>query len=672
MMDRGDLWLGTSRSHTRLIAGFSRFLARYAIALTPEQLSLSEGLRAAVATGVALAPALLHHNPLEAWIAFACFWTCLTDPGGTKAERLWVLGSFTLAGGVIIGVSSWFSQFGLIPIFAVLIAAGLGSGLARVFSPIVVQLCSLLGCGAVAATGFPEGLAGSLHIAGYFIAGALNAMLFCLVLWPLHPYAPARRAIAAVYRVLETMTTELALGQLRETVHRQAARNAIERARGLAVQLDAGHGNAVMRARMDAALATAERLFTALLAIEHIFETKGPSSQNRALLAALAPACQEAARQTIRLHPSPMAVTLLAEGLATTARSQSGGISELIVVCADAFSTLGSALSQNDAVTLRQENNLQRSIRPTRAIWQHAGRLAIALCATEAFCLWQEMEFTYWALIATLLVVQPAGVTTFTRSLERMLGSVLGSVLAAGVAIWFHNVPLLLLMCALLAMAAIAVRAVNYTLLVFFLTGLFVLVAEIVMPGDGIASARANGNIVGSIIGLICVIIFWPERSGSDLDRLLHQAIALNLEYAALVLRGESDATARARTDAVQRVAGVATIKAEFAQGGLPLLGGLTGGGATGQRGEHIRNVLRALRRLSGEATLLRFDIETGVREPDFEQSVVLEREAQRLKNEEPDSLQRAERAVAEGKMFDLVAQAGRRSDQPEIGQLPA
>ncbi|WP_249200050.1 hypothetical protein [Gluconobacter sp. Dm-62] len=63
-------------------------------------------------------------------------------------------------------------------------------------------------------------------------------------------------------------------------------------------------------------------------------------------------------------------------------------------------------------------------------------------------------------------------------------------------------------------------------------------------------------------------------------------------------------------TDRIQRQAGIDTTRAEFARGSLPVLGGVS---AVGERATQTHALLRALRRLSGEATLLRFDISAGL-----------------------------------------------------------
>ncbi|WP_025884540.1 FUSC family protein [Asaia prunellae] len=631
-MIKGHSHLSATRPFAAFLTTSSNHLARYAITLSPEQLSLYEGGRAALVTALALAPSLFFDQAILAWIAFACFWACLIDPGGPDRERLQVLGGFTLAGTALVFSVSSLSVFGSLATLPIVALIGLGCGLSRAFSPAIMQLWVLAGCAAVAATGFPSSPLQAAGIAGLFCAGGLLAMLFCLVLWKQQPYAPARRSIAATYYILDLMARELAAGRLRETVHRQAARNAIERARALVTLLDAGHGNFRLRRRMEVMLSAAERVFTALLALEHQAEAGPLSPGLRHLLGGLGTACHEAMRQAGRTEPDFTVLGQLAQAMDRKAR-----IGELvhvapILACAETFERMKTAFARGHQETEAAQNRSFMVLSP--AIWRHACRLSFALLLTQGICLYGGEGFSYWALIATLLVMQPAGNVTLVRSVERVIGSIGGSLMAALCAMALPGKPALLVVAVFMSLAAIATRAVNYTLLVFFLTGLVVVIAEAVMPGGGIIWARVLDNLIGSGIALLCVLLLWPQRIETDHEGVLKRAIEANFQYAALVLQGNCHDAA---IEKAQREAGIASISAEFLPGGLPLLGGIVA-----QLHDHRfllrQETLRALRRLSGEITLYRFDMQNGFRQPKPEEAVRFESWNRALARGEPIS----------------------------------
>ncbi|WP_306301833.1 FUSC family protein [Asaia astilbis] len=489
-------------------------------------------------------------------------------------------------------------------------------------------------------------------------------MLFCLVLWRQHPYAPARRSLTATFYILDLMARELSAGRLRETVHRQAARNAIERARSMVMVLDARHGNFRLRRRMEAALMTAERVFTALLALEHQAQSGLLGTELQPLLMRLGMACHECMRQVARPEPDFTILGQVIETLVRKARLGGGTHARPILACAEAFEHLIVVCSRRHHEAEIAEASDLRTLTP--AIWRHALRLSLALTLTEIVCLYGGEGFSYWALIAALLVMQPAGNLTLVRSVERVIGSIGGSLLAALCALFLPGKPALLGIAVFLSLAAIATRAVNYTMLVFFLTGLVVVIAEAVTPGGGIIWARVLDNLIGSGIALLCVLVLWPQRNDVDRDALLKRAIIANFNYAKLVLRGD---TQPSETDKAQRQAGTATIAAEFSRGGLPLFGGL----ATQLHDDASlarQETLRALRRLSGELTLYRFDMQNGLRAPNLQEASCFEKVERDLERGEP--LDEITGLLQDEIFLQRVSRGRGTSDQAQLGEATA
>ena len=97
--------LGPARPAS-LIYRIARQLEAYAIAATPEQIGVLEGLRAATAIAAIVAAALWLQWPGLSWAAFGAFWTCLVDPGGPYRSRLGYMGSFAVAGAVAAALGS--------------------------------------------------------------------------------------------------------------------------------------------------------------------------------------------------------------------------------------------------------------------------------------------------------------------------------------------------------------------------------------------------------------------------------------------------------------------------------------------------------------------------------------------------------------------------------------
>ena len=655
MTVRDPLARQASLNRTRHLTFLSQFLARHSVPLSPEQLAPAEGVRAALATVVALLPALYFHQAVFAWAAFAAFWCCLIEPGGTPREQMRILGIFTVAGAVLGGVTSLIATFPYWGVIPWLIVTGLFAGLARALVPSMALLCALLGCVMLAGIGFPaHSFNDALTIALAFGGGGTWAIVLCLILWPQHPYAPARRAVGGCYQLLAVMAGELAAGRLQETVHRQTIRTAIERARGVALQIDAGHASYSMRGRLIASLAGAERLFTAMLAVEHLVETRGLDFEARGTLAAFSALCQHASEAALSPNPDLKRLSGEALGLADRIRVRSGTIGELVATSARTLGTLADGLAEKARLPFDADAP-KHVARLTPVIWRHALRMVVGLLGTYLATQWLGLSYGFWALVAVLLVIQPSGQTTLVRALERVLGTIGGGVLALLATPFLPGPTEMMVALALFVIGAIAMRAVNYTLLVLFLSAHFIIVTEMTMPSDGVAWLRILDNTLGSLIGLGCAFALFPQRQTQDMDGLLRAAIVGNIRYLSAVLNGNDTVS----TDRTQRQAGIDTTRAEFARGSLPLLGGLSG---VGPGAERMHALLRALRSLSGEVTLLRFDMAAGLCAPDPQTGQFWKEKAKALEAREP--LAEIAGQLESGEIMSSIA-ALKRSDRP-------
>ncbi|MBV9251150.1 MAG: hypothetical protein JO227_18100, partial [Acetobacteraceae bacterium] len=219
-----------------------RDLARLPIRLKLQTISLAEGVRAALSVAVIFAAMEILGLPVLREAGLAALLTCICDPGGPIRRRVPVLLCFTAFGAVItvcgglaraagIGVAL---PFGVLAIFC--------ASLARVYGEAPQRLGALLASVTILSLDYPlrdAQQAGAL--AGSFIGGGLWATLLTMVIWPVYPYRPVRRAVAQVYRTLASLAADLgdlardpgsaAVWELHARTHRRAVRESVEAAR---------------------------------------------------------------------------------------------------------------------------------------------------------------------------------------------------------------------------------------------------------------------------------------------------------------------------------------------------------------------------------------------------------------------------------------------------------
>ncbi len=591
----------------RLLSRVARFLEFHSVALTPEQIGLVEGVRAAAAVALMVAIACWAHLPILGWAAFGAFWTCLADPGGSGRERLLAMGGFAVAGTVIAPLSATVAGLGSPFAAALLFVLVLVCFLSRVWGPGAAQAGVLAAVVAVVAVSYPRSPLESLELGGVFLAGCAWALVLCLVLWRTHPHDPARRAVSAIYTRLEDMRFALTLPvrekalHARAAAHRRSVRNAIERAHGMLARPpgDAGHGY------LAAGLDVAEQSFAALIAIDHYTHGGVPEADRQdysRTMAALKQMLAELRHQSGCRRPDGRKLAALAEWMAAGPEAGGRFFSEVMLQSVAALHAAARQWPPEAVAPARKARQAAGQMRAerrlTRRIGRHALRAAIAVVLAYAAAQALGLAESYWATMATVVVLQPAASATWRRSAERILGSIGGGLIAAlGAALLAAPAGLLLAIFPVAA-AAIALRFVNYTLFVMFLTPLFIFVAELLQPGHGLAWARATDNVVGSLIGAGAGLL-WPEQVKHEMGQVLAKAVAANLAYAEIVTRdaGRHDGEILG----ARRAAGIESTAAETCRQRLTLEGRRSSAHL-----DEAAAVLTALRDLAGMVTVAR------------------------------------------------------------------
>jgi uncharacterized membrane protein YccC len=591
----------------------ARFLETHSVALTPEQIGLMEGLRAATAVATVVAIAWSLNAPTLGWAAFGAFWTCLSDPGGPDRDRAFAMGGFALAGTIIAPLASAMAAFGPPTAALVIFVVVLLCSLSRALGQAAAQSGMLASVVAVVAVSFPRSPIQGIELGGIFLAGSLWALMLCLLLWRIHPHAPARRSLVAVYARLDDMLSDLLVAFRTPTIdkewtaqsadHRRSVRNAIERSHALVVRLpDKGD---IERGYISATLDLADQVFAMLIAIGHNTRNGVPESDRADFLRTmenLRKGLAEVSKQSARRVPNGQLLADLAYQMNADRDRHNRFFSKVNKQCATAFGWAArqyppftAGPNPNRAQTDANDRAAPGSLTPS--VLRYALRTALAVVIAFAAAQALDLANSFWATMATVVVMQPGASATWRRSIERILGSIAGGIIAAAGTVLLSTQGAVVLAIFPIAAATIALRSVSYTLFVAFLTPLFVFVSELLQPGHGLAWARAVDNVVGSLVG-IAISSLWPERVKDEMEATVAKAVRANLAYADLVMRGANASDIDIRR--ARRASGIASTAAETCRQRLVL-----DGRRRSARLDEVADVLTGLRNLAGATTVL-------------------------------------------------------------------
>lgn len=531
------------------------------IALNPRAVSLAEGTRAGIAVAAMLIVAQLFNLSHFHLAALGALLTCFADPGGTMDRRARAVITFALCSliayatfGLLRGEGMWIATF----------IAGLTifvTSYMRVYGQVGQQVGSLLSVVIVLAVGTPLT---SLHLATMaglnFAAGAAWAVVLTLAIWRLHPYAPSRRAVADICLRLAELTKELAvLADEAESVeafenhavrHRRDVREAIETARTVAFETFRGRGLVTPRgAQLSVRLQTLELIFEALIALSDTLESD-PACRGRVAgavqlvaewLAMVGPeieadrpldtAEKQASLQRLRAELEPLPVNSEARHVV---EAMAEHFAVLIAVTRDTAQPLPGSVMVPPPLSQRVFGPLQQNFSLSSLAMRHALRTATVATPVLAWSMVYGGPYGHWAVFTLILCLQPYFSATWLRSVERVVGTALGALVAAGIGL-ISQTPVELAFTMLpLTIFAFAIRSVSFTAYIAVLTPMIVLLIEQIAPGSNelsIAVSRIGYTLLGGVLAILGNLVLWPGFEGARLDASIATAIRAHIAY---------------------------------------------------------------------------------------------------------------------------------------------
>jgi uncharacterized membrane protein YccC len=198
-------------------------------------------------------------------------------------------------------------------------------------------------------------------------------------------------------------------------------------------------------------------------------------------------------------------------------------------------------------------------------VLRHALRVAIVTAAAVWLAGALHLARGYWVTVTAVIILQPyTGVTT-QRAVQRVIGTVLGGILTAGLGALFHDIRAILVLSFIFAAVSVALLPVNYTAFAIFLTPTFVLLAEASAGDWHLATVRVINTLLGGTIALLGARLLWPAPEWRRLPTYLAATLHTNRNYLQTVVRSfpdRSDAAGEAMRTR-RRDAALAAINAE-------------------------------------------------------------------------------------------------------------
>jgi uncharacterized membrane protein YccC len=203
---------------------------------------------------------------------------------------------------------------------------------------------------------------------------------------------------------------------------------------------------------------------------------------------------------------------------------------------------------------------LRANLAPDSAVLRHAARVALLVAGSDLVVRLGGADRGYWVPLTVLVVLRPDFATTFQRSSMRVLGTIVGLLLATGLVHWVPGGPwYLVLLVSLFFFGLRLAGPGNLALSAVGVAGLVVVLLVIEgIPAHTTVQLRAEDTLIGGALALLAMVVspLWerqllPERLGDLLTAYRNYLAAVSDPAAgADRLQRTRMAARRARTNA--------------------------------------------------------------------------------------------------------------------------
>jgi hypothetical protein len=177
------------------------------------------------------------------------------------------------------------------------------------------------------------------------------------------------------------------------------------------------------------------------------------------------------------------------------------------------------------------------NLTPSSAIFRHAMRYGTATAIGVGVALGCQLTKGYWIPLTIAVVLRPFTGATVERTLLRVVGTVVGGIIAAVVVSGVHGSVAQIVLLFVFSALAFSLLPLNYGLAVIFLTPTVIVLITTGTPENwGVAAHRVVNTLVGAAIALAVAYLLWPRAERRSFPDTLASAVVALRRHLDVVL----------------------------------------------------------------------------------------------------------------------------------------
>ena len=165
-------------------------------------------------------------------------------------------------------------------------------------------------------------------------------------------------------------------------------------------------------------------------------------------------------------------------------------------------------------------------------IFRHTLRLTAAVMLAYIFGTAIGIKNTYWILLTLIVIMRPYYGLTKERSIHRIVGTLIGAVVATGIIFLTQNPIIYGILAVVSLIIAFSLIQQSYRSAAAFITINVIFIYSLLTPNAfEIIQYRVLDTVLGATLAVIANYLFWPSWEFMNLDKFLLKSIRTNTDY---------------------------------------------------------------------------------------------------------------------------------------------
>lgn len=166
------------------------------------------------------------------------------------------------------------------------------------------------------------------------------------------------------------------------------------------------------------------------------------------------------------------------------------------------------------------------------SIFRHSLRLTFTILISFVIGYYFPLQNIYWILLTLIVIMRPGFGLTKSRSYQRIVGTVIGGVIAFGV-LSFVQTPAIIVTLIIISMVlGFAFSSINYRIGVTFVTMYVIFLYGMLTPDiENVIQYRVVDTLVAAALAFFANYFFWPSWEFKNSPGFLKDAIQSNRDY---------------------------------------------------------------------------------------------------------------------------------------------